>query len=190
MDIESMGKLYLELGAAGFIIVSFMFVFVWMLRKQMKHLIQNNLTLTKIYNVLYDNNANNLTLQSAFDIIEAQCNYSKYVIIEVMWRIYFENNIHDPIRQKLILENLNVATKNLLDRDIAVLSRFYYKEKRLSKYLETHVDPNEIVAIVFNNLLAKYKSSDIANLLHNKFDKIIQESYNYIEELTTEKKYE
>ena len=174
MDAATLAGLYLKLGIVGFLLVCFMSVFMYMIFKQMK-------TLDKIYNVLYDENSNNLTLQSAFDMIEAQVCVSKYGIIEMMMKIYFENNIHDPIRQKLIRDNINIVTKNLYARDITILSRLKYKNMYIHEKLESFVNYEVIATIVYDNLMLKYKPTDIVVILHNEFHKIISESCKYIE---------
>lgn len=177
MEIAGLASLYLKLGIVGFVLVCFMGAFFYMLYKQMK-------TLTKIFNVLYDENSNNLSLQSTSDIIEAQCNLSKYSFTETIMHICFDNNIHDPVRQKLIHDNLRTMAKNLQDRDITVLSRLWYKNTSLADYLLSHGDYEKIAEIIYDNLMAKYSSSDLLGVLHNEFYKIINATNKYIEQHT------
>jgi hypothetical protein len=177
METAALAGLYLKLGIVGFVLVCFMSVFMYMIYKQMK-------TLDKIYTVMYDENSNNLTLQSAFDILEAQHNLSKYAFIETFMRIYHNNNIHDPIRQKLIKDNLNIVAKNLYDRDMTVLSRLHYKNISLNDHLLKSCDYDKIAIIIYDNLLLKYSPTDILAIMNNEFDKIINASCKHLEKFS------
>ena len=174
MDIGTLGELYLKLGFVGLIIVVFISVFLYMAFKQMK-------TLDKIYKVLYDENANNLSLQSAYDIIEAQYALSKFTLVETIMRIFHENNIHDSQRQILIKNNIEIITRNLYDRDITVLSKLRYKNVNLHEYIENHVNHLEISTMIYEKLIDGFNPKDIYGMLNNEFAAYVNETQKYIE---------
>lgn len=174
MDIGALGELYLKLGFVGLIIVVFLGVFMYMIFKQMK-------TLDKIYKVLYDENANNLTLQSAYDIIDAQYSLTKYTIFESVIRIHQENNIKNPKRQQLIKSNLEIIVRNLYDRDVTVLSKLKYKHVGLHEYLENHINHLEISYDLYDQLVSGYNPKDIYNSLNNEYAAYVNETRQYLE---------
>jgi len=174
MGINELGELYLKLGFVGLIIVVFLSVFLYMIFKQMK-------TLDKIYKVLYTDNANNLTLQTAYDVIAAQYSLSKYRLVEAIMQIFHENNIHDEGRQKLIKENLEIIARNLYNRDISVLSKLHYKNINLHTYLENHINHLEISSMLYEKLMDGYSPKDICGALNNEFSAFINESQKYLE---------
>lgn len=174
MDVSVLGELYLKLGFVGLIIVVFLTAFLYMLVKQMK-------TLDKIYKVLYDDNANNLTLQSAYDIIEAQYSLSKFTLIENTMRIFHENNIHDPVRQLLIKNNIEIITQNLYNRDITVLSKLRYRGVFLHEYMQNHINHLEISTLIYERLMSGYTPKDIYGLLNNEFAAFVNETTKYLE---------
>lgn len=177
MDIGIVGELYLKLGFVGLIIVVFLSVFLYMIFKQMK-------TLDKIYKVLYDDNTNNLTLQSAYDIIDAQYSLTKLTIIETVIRIHYENNISDPQRQTLIKNNMELIVRNLYNRDITVLSKLKYKNIGLHTYLENHINHLEISYEIYEKLIAGYTPKDIYGMMNNEFAAYINETRSYLEKKT------
>jgi hypothetical protein len=173
-NIQVLGELYLKLGFAGFIIIAFMSTFTIMIWKLIK-------TQEKIYKVLYEDNTNNLSLQSTFDIIEAQYQLTKYTLVDTIMRIHFENNIKNPTRQALIKNNLEIISKNLYDRDITVLSKLKYKSMYLHEYMEKHMNYLEIANELYLNLINGYEPKDIVNMLNNEYNTYINETRRYIE---------
>jgi hypothetical protein len=174
MNLDFFVEAYLKLGPFGFLMVCFMILFTYIIIKNMK-------MIEKIYNVLYDENTNNLSLQSAYDMLEAQYNLSKYAIIDATMRIQYENDIANPCRQKIIYDNLQIIAINLQDRDINILSRLKHKNVLLSIYLEQNKNSyEEIVKLIYDNLIAKYKSADLLAVLTNEFNSIINESCKVI----------
>lgn len=174
MNIETLGELYLKLGFVGLIIVAFLFLFLYMSIKGTK-------TLDKIYKVLYTDNANNLTLQSAYDIVEAQYSLSKFTLVETIIRIYHENNIHDPVRQELIKNNIEIITRNLYDRDITVLSKLKYRNVHLHEYMENHINHLEVSYMLYEKLINDYSPKDIYSILNNTYAGFINDTTKYIE---------
>jgi hypothetical protein len=173
-NIQVLGELYLKLGFAGFIIIAFMSTFTIMIWKLIK-------TQEKIYKVLYEDNTNNLSLQSTFDIIEAQYQLTKYTLVDTIMRIHCENNIKNPTRQALIKNNLEIISKNLYDRDITVLSKLKYKSMYLHEYMEKHMNYLEIANELYLNLINGYEPKDIVNMLNNEYNTYINETRRYIE---------
>lgn len=174
MNIETLGELYLKLGFVGLIIVAFLFLFLYMAIKVTK-------TLDKIYKVLYTDNANNLTLQSAYDIVEAQYSLSKFTLVETIMRIYYENDIHDPVRQELIKNNIEIITRNLYDRDITVLSKLKYRNVYLHEYMENHINHLEVSHMLYEKLINDYLPKDIYSILNNTYAGFINDTTKYIE---------
>ncbi|MCK9575497.1 MAG: hypothetical protein WC979_02015 [Candidatus Pacearchaeota archaeon] len=172
--LGTLGELYLKLGFVALIIVVFLSAFMIMFIRQTK-------TLDKIYKVLYDENTNNLTLQSSYDIIEAQYMLTKFTLIETIMRIHTENNIKDPARQELIKSNLEIITKNLYDRDITVLSKLKYRNVHLHEYMENHINYIEISQDLYVNLIHGYNPKDIIGMLNNEYAAYINETRQYIE---------
>ena len=172
--LENLGNLYLELGIVGFVIVCFMGIFMFMVFKLIRKL-------DKIYNVLYDQNTNFLTLQSSFDIIELVLLQSKYGLIDALIRIYETNNIHDDVRQDLIKNNLLILSKNFNSRDLAILSKLNYKSTTLDKYLRTKTNYEKFANTIFNNLKLGFSPEDIVVILNNEFNKLISDIQNNIE---------
>lgn len=174
MNISEVGELYLKLGFVGLIIVIFLSLFLYMIVKQMK-------ILDKIYKDLYTDNANNLTLQSSYDIIEAQYLMSKYALVETIMRIYHENNVHDSKRQSLIKNNIEIIVRNLYDRDITVLSKLKYKDVHLHEYLENHINHFEVSDMIYEKLINQYSPVDILTVLDNTFNRYINVTTKYID---------
>lgn len=173
-NLQTVGELYLKLGFVGFIIVAFLSLFCIMIFKQLK-------TLDKIYKVLYEDNTNNLSLQSTFDIIEAQYSLTKFTLIETIMKIHFENNIKNPVRQTLIKNNLEIISKNLYDRDVTVLSKLKYKNIHLHEFMEKHMNHLEIANEIYINLINGYEPKDIVVQLNNEYNTYINETRQYIE---------
>lgn len=175
-DLQQLSDIYMQIGAVGFFIVCFMSMFMYMLYKQMK-------TLDKIYIVLYEEKSNNLTLQSANDIIESQYKLTKYNIIENLMSIYYENNIKNKDRQELIRKNLKAFYNNLHSRNLSILSRLKYKGVKLSVHLESE-SYSDVADVVFNNMCNNYKPIDLISVLDNHFNKHINEATNMVDMLS------
>src|SRR5690606_16474364 len=106
------------------------------------------------------------TLQSAYDIVEAQYSLSKFTLVETIMRIYYENNIHDPVRQELIKNNIEIITRNLYDRDITVLSKLKYRNVYLHEYMENHINHLEVSHMLYEKLINDYSPKDIYSILN------------------------
>lgn len=119
---------------------------------------------------------NTLDLQSSMDIIQIIFNKSMLKIMEGIRIITEENNVFDEERKEIIYGKVKSIINTQYDEDILILSRIYYKNIKLSFYIND-LDRFEMISTVFgkiNKINDKRFYTDIMDYIRNKYNHAIQ----------------
>jgi len=124
---------YLQLGLLGMIGVTFIWMLVSNHRALTSHvqaLREQQVVLDNIFNALKPT-----TLVQAKGLIELTIDYNRLICLNDLISIIKHNNINDPAKKEMILNELNTKFSSTYARSINLLRQFNYSGKSLDKYL-------------------------------------------------------
>ena len=111
-------------------------------------------SLDMLVSILYEKNSNNVTIETARDIIDAQYSKSMYEIMSDVCHFIKANHIGNEDRQRVILDRLISKARNLNKRDFLILDKIRCYGQKLSLHIASgEMNPEEVAIKIFDEMM-------------------------------------
>jgi hypothetical protein len=181
---ELMSKFgYGTIGLAVIIMV-FLYMIIYITKTMSKNFEEIIVELKILQDLVKNDNLNNLSTDSAKAIIRNQLTNSKYELIEEIMTIYTENDLKNDLRQLIISERLFELVKNLIDKDNDSLSKYKYRDNKLTYFIENlNVDvvAKPLIMMIFERSMTRSDVYKGINTIYNSIINAAKESINDLE---------
>ena len=172
-------------GVVGVSIIFGLFIYiVWYITTKLTKRFEDVIIELRILQDLIKNeNLNTLSAESAKSIIRNQITNTKYELIEEIINIYTEDDLKSPIRQSIIGEGLYGFIKNLVNRDYDNLSKYKYKDNKLTCYVESLTSEaitKPLLKMMFERSMSR---SDVHKEINTIFNSIINKSKDSVNQV-------
>lgn len=121
---------------------------------------------------------NVLDLQSSMDIIDITLKKSMLTIMVQIRNIIHENDTLDEARRPVIYFKIKNTINTQYDEDILILSRIYYGNEKLSKYI-INFDKNQLITEIHKKVELLHDDDwvttvkDIMEYIENRYSRLI-----------------
>ena len=173
-------------GVVGVSIIFGLFIYiVWYITTKLTKRFEDVIIELRILQDLIKNeNLNSLSSESAKSIIKNQISNSKYELIEEIMNIYTENDLKSPIRQSILGERLYGFIKNLVNRDYDNLSKYKYKDNKLTCYVDSltaEAITKPLLKMMFERSMSRSDVYKEINTIFNSITNKAKDAVNQVE---------
>jgi hypothetical protein len=166
------------------IFVVFLYMIIYITKTMSKNFEEIIVELKILQDLIKNDNLDCVSAESAKSIIKTQLNNSKYELIEEIMTIYTENDLKNELRQLIISERLFELVKNLINKDNDTLSKYKYKDNKLTTFIEelsVDIVAKPLIMMIFERSMNRLDVYKGINAIYNSIINKAKENVNNLE---------